>query len=294
MTITTRHSEVDARFSEYFDIQYGTLSNDREIDAGTLHGAALAFEFDYPDRPGLSVLRNTKQRNPSIPILMVTAQHSEQLAVWAFRNRVLDYLTTPVSREDLVRCRRLLQSIQSIEQAIDPRTMIDSESRIPVEVPVGQRVRWAKLAPALHFVQKHFREKIRIADVAEQCGVSAFHFSHEFTETYSLTFQAFVLRYRIFEACKQLRHPNVPVANVAYSVGFNDPSYFARVFRRTIGVTPSDFCTQIRKVGHEERLKDVLDRLELPSLEATREFDRTAKQKHTLAECRDVSFAGEY
>ncbi|NIO41271.1 MAG: AraC family transcriptional regulator [Burkholderiales bacterium] len=294
MTITTRHSEVDARFSEYFDIQYGSVLNDCEVDASQLHGKALAFEFDYPDRPGLSVLRNTKQRYPSIPILMLTAQHSEQLAVWAFRNHVLDYLTIPVARQDMVRCRRLLQAIQSTEQNAGERTMLDSESRIPDVVPVTQRMRYAKLAPALHFVQKNFRHKVRIADVAEQCSVSAFHFSHEFTETYSLSFQAFVLRYRIFEACKELRHPNVPVANVAYSVGFNDPSYFARVFKRIIGVTPSDFCVQIMEVGHKERLKEVLDRLELPALEATRDFDRAAEQNQALYERRHASRTGKY
>ena len=50
---------------------------------------------------------------------------------------------------------------------------------------------------------------------------------------------------RIFEACKELQHSNVPVANVAYSVGFNDPSYFARVFRRFVGLSPSVYCEQI-------------------------------------------------
>ena len=132
----------------------------------------------------------------------------------------------------------------------------------------GQRVRSVRLAAALHFVQTNFRRMIRIAEVAELCDMSSFHFSHEFTEAFSLTFQEYLLRYRILEACKELRHPNVAVANVAYSVGFNDPSYFARVFRRYFGLSPSEYCEQIRQGDHEVQLQELMEKLELPALES--------------------------
>jgi AraC-like DNA-binding protein len=125
-----------------------------------------------------------------------------------------------------------------------------------------------RLAPAVYFVQKTFRQKIRNADIAERCGMSPFHFSHAFAETFSLTFQEFVLRYRIFEACKELQHPNVPVANVAYSVGFNDPSYFARVFRRFIGVSPSEYCERTGSGETAQRVRDLAKSLESPRLKS--------------------------
>ena len=127
---------------------------------------------------------------------MLTAQHSEALAVWAYRNRVLEYLVTPVSEEDFRRCKKLLQDIQTAENRQHKRTIIDHKSMIPAEIPVGQRIGSVRLAPAVHFVQKNFRLRIRNAEIAELCGMSSFHFSHAFTETFSLTFQEFVLRDR--------------------------------------------------------------------------------------------------
>lgn len=270
MTITTRHAEIDKNFQDHFEIRY--CSNLGHLEA-ILEGEseiAICFEFDYPDRPGMSLLCSTKECYPHIPILMLTAQHSEQLAVWAYRNRVLDYLVKPVSEGDFRRCKELLQAIQTAENRRDNRTIIDRKSIIPVEIPVGQRTGGVRLAPAVHYVQKNFRHKIRNADVAERCGMSSFHFSHAFTETFSLTFQEFVLRYRIFEACKELRHPNVPVANVAYSVGFNDPSYFARVFRRYIGISPSEYCEQISNGEIDQRIRDLANSLELPELKSVK------------------------
>ena len=66
-----------------------------------------------------------------------------------------------------------------------------------------------------------------------------------------------MVRYRIVEACRELRHPNVPVTNVAHSVGFNDPSYFARVFRRFVGVSPSEYSDQPNEPEIEQRVSDL-------------------------------------
>ena len=278
MTITTRHAEQGERFRDHFDIHYSSCPNHPEDEPELESAAALCFEFDYPDRPGLSVLCRTKERFPSIPILMLTSQHSEQLAIWAYRNRVLDYLVKPASEEDLRRWQELLLSIQNADRRQNNRRIFDYKSSFPVEIPVGQRVRDVRLATALHFVQKNFRLKIRNADVAELCGMSSFHFSHEFTETYDLTFQEFVLRYRIFEACNELQHPNVPVSNVAYSVGFNDPSYFARIFRRFIELSPTEYCEQVSAGTLTQKMSDIIEKLGLPEFESDR-MERRRKER---------------
>jgi len=266
MTITTRHAEIDRNFQEHFDIRYCSDIRELEEKLAEEAGVAICFEFDYPDRPGMSLLCNTKERYPHIPILMLTVQHSEKLAVWAYRSRVLDYLVKPISESDFHRCKDLLRAIHVAEDCQGTRPIVNRKSIIPREIPVGQRTGDVRLAPAVHFVQKNFSHKIRNADIAELCGMSSFHFSHAFAETFSLTFQDFVLRYRIFEASKELQHPNVPVANVAYSVGFNDPSYFARVFRRFIGASPSEYCEKFGNGEVNQRVKDLASSLAMPEL----------------------------
>lgn len=294
MTIATRHSELDPIFDEYFDIRYGPSPNRLAVELDPGPGEVLVFEFDYPDRPGLSILRNTKQRFPHCPILMLTTQHSERLAVWAYRNRVMDYLTTPVKRADLDRFSQMLQKIQNADGQQRDRTIIDYESGIPFEIPVGQRAPGVRLGAALHFVQVNFRRKIRATEVAALCGMSSFHFSHEFTDTFSLTFQEYVMRHRILEACKELRHPNIPVANVAYSVGFNDPSYFARVFRRYIGLSPSEYCEKVRHGAFNEQIEEIANQLQLPTLESIQEQSQPGKRQKVDLQRRYLRSAAKY
>lgn len=263
MTLATQHAEIDRTLLEHFEVHHCTSLEHPEDEFDLDAGLGLCFEFDYPDRPGLDLMRRTKERLPQVPILMITTHHSESLAIWAYRNRVFDYLVKPITADDIRRCHEFLTAIQHIEPDQRKRRILSFRSRIPSEIPAGQRQRHKRLAPALLYVDRMFRGKIRNVEVAELCDMSQYHFSHEFRQTFGLTFQEYVLRYRILEACRELKHPNVSVTSVAYSVGFNDPSYFARVFRRYVGHSPTEYCQLAAGAGHSGRLADILDRLEL-------------------------------
>ena len=100
-----------------------------------------------------------------------------------------------------------------------------------------------RLLPALYYVKQNFRFKVRNEVVSKLCDMSPFRFSRSFRETYGITFQDYVMRFRILESCRQLQDPNSNITDVAYAVGFNDASYFSRTFRRYIGMTPSIYSS---------------------------------------------------
>jgi AraC-like DNA-binding protein len=100
--------------------------------------------------------------------------------------------------------------------------------------------------------------------VAKACGMSTFRFSRAFHEGFGLTFQDYVLRYRILEACRLLRNPDSNITQVAYSVGFNDASYFSRSFRRFIGTSPSAYNAEFELDSTEFNISSLRDMLKLP------------------------------
>jgi AraC-like DNA-binding protein len=95
---------------------------------------------------------------------------------------------------------------------------------------------------AIVFVAAHFHEKFPASAVATQCGLSRFQFSRAFHASFGITFREYLLRYRIRAACERLRGRHESVTAVAYAVGFHDGSYFARMFRRYIGMLPSQYA----------------------------------------------------
>ena len=79
----------------------------------------ICFDYDFPDVPGLQLLRQIRLDHPGIPVIMLTLQHSENLAVWAFRTGVRNYLIKPLEAKSVIEEINQL-SIQSRSRSIKP------------------------------------------------------------------------------------------------------------------------------------------------------------------------------
>lgn len=236
--------EVPALFDQHFSVRSATSEQNLESLLGEVDVAAVFFDFDFPDRHRLAVFAKTKRLYPSIPLVILSVQHSESLSTWAFRAGALDFLVKPANQGEIEGCVRRILAICDVQRSQGKRTTNAAMSPIPTEVPHGAHTTRSRLAPAVCYVQQHYNEHIFSDVMARLCDMSPSSFSHAFSKTYGLTFQEFLLRYRVRRACQQLRSPlRQQISDVAYSVGFSDPSYFSRVFKRYIGIAPSEFAT---------------------------------------------------
>lgn len=246
MTVTGRKRRLPKCFVETCEIRHSDGIRGTPPHSKAAKPNILCFDFDYPDVSGLQLLSATKRRHPSIPILMLTEQHSEELAVWAFRERVSDYLVKPISELEAERTlRALLQVLQApssgklrrIEMPIAP---LPAEGRFR-----ARNDQQLALRPAINYVETHFAKRINAGKIAKLCGMSPSKFSRAFKAAYSITFQEFLMRLRTREAARLLNNPNAGVTDVAYAVGFNDISYFGRMFKRYYNMSPSGYRKHI-------------------------------------------------
>ena len=259
-TVSRNGSDATQGFEDCFEVHHyaGLTSLAGEIER--VQPAVICFEFDFPTKVGLKLLQRTKQSYVRTPVLMMTVQHSESLAVWAFRSKVWDYLVSPVARSDIERCivglHEMLQ-MQVLQK--ETRSLAAIRALIPEENRAnGLRGSAAlQLAYALEFVERNYRDKISSCEVAEKCNLTPFQFSRVFKETYGLTFQEYVMRYRIREACRLLKNPIAEIAEIASLTGFNDPSYFGKIFRRYLACSPSKY----QESSHSPLDSDLLENL---------------------------------
>ena len=99
----------------------------------------------------------------------------------------------------------------------------------------------------LKHVETHYQEPLAIADMAELCGFSASHFMKFFKQSMGTSFIAYLNDYRLTMAARLLSASEDTVAAIAHETGFENLSYFNRVFKRKYGMTPSRY----RNVGKE-------------------------------------------
>jgi len=229
----------DSLLSDYFEIAVVSRHDRVAKRLAEEEPDAVCFNFDYPDRAGSRLVEEMKRLYSSTPMFINTVQHSEELAVWAFRSRMVDYLVKPLQEDELIRCFSILQDISSAKGKQVNRIMARTDQVLPASIVSAAAGRDTSLEPALYFVEQHFREKIRAEDVAKLCGMSSFRFSRMFKEKYTIAFRDYVVRYRLRAAYKMLKHQNASVTEAAFAAGFNDISYFSRMFKRHFEISPS-------------------------------------------------------
>ena len=90
-------------------------------------------------------------------------------------------------------------------------------------------------------VHTHLYSNLSIEDMAKLAGLSLSTFKRMFKKHYGIAPKQYLVQERINKAKKLLRSSNLSIKEVAYDVGFNDPSYFTRVFKLKEGVSPRDY-----------------------------------------------------
>jgi AraC-like DNA-binding protein len=198
----------------------------------------LCFDFDHPAESDLGALRATRQRHPSVPILMLTEHHTADLALWALRTRVWDYLVKPVSQADFD--ERIDELRDLLAPAADRLPPQPSSSPVPEKARPSNASARRSTRPAVELAQQHYDEPLCVTAAAKLCCMSNFHFCRSFKQDHGLTFHEFVIRCRLSQAERLLKTTDRPVKDIAYSVGFNDVAHFTRTFKRYLGVCPTE------------------------------------------------------
>jgi AraC-like DNA-binding protein len=98
-----------------------------------------------------------------------------------------------------------------------------------------------RLKNTIVYIQNNYASKITVAGMAEQCCMSMYYFCRFFKKVMGISPVDYLNRYRIEQAALLLKKTNEPVTEVAYKVGFNDSSYFSKIFQKYLLCTPTEY-----------------------------------------------------
>jgi len=206
---------------------------------------ALVFDFNYTSKASMHLLVTVKRQYPAIPILMVTEEHSEELAVWAFRARVWNYFVKPVSIREFNRNLAQLSKVAAsrgseCRELERPGSMFPGQS---ADTPGTQ----ALIERVADIVRRDYANGLRAGDLARSLKMSRFQFNRLFQRSFGCSFRTYVTRLRVGSACHLISKAGAAasVTEISLAVGIQDASYFARVFRQVIGESPSEYARRV-------------------------------------------------
>jgi AraC family transcriptional regulator len=98
-----------------------------------------------------------------------------------------------------------------------------------------------KLQQAIAYINEHLGENLSLTAIADELDMSQFHFCRLFKQSMGMTAHQYLIQQRIERAKVLLRRSELSITEIAIECGFAHQSHFAKYFRKSTGVSPSQF-----------------------------------------------------
>ena len=223
----------------------------------------VILDIEMPGIKGVQAAEIMRREKQGFCIIFLTAYDKFEYAKKAIAVRAMDYLLKPYSERELisvvdeaihltekyekVHTGREEESVAEVEET-DLSLMGDYNQALLTEEGIDDGT--GEIPPSRlnvlvamveEYVKKNFMHEISMQDAARAVNYSDAYFSKMFKQQFGLNFTAYLTEYRIEEAKKMLCQPTISVKDIGVRVGYPDSNYFARVFRRMNGVSPSEY-----------------------------------------------------
>lgn len=94
---------------------------------------------------------------------------------------------------------------------------------------------------AMEYIRSHFQEDLTVAKLAQYVGLNRSYLTTVFQNTINMSPQQYLMRFRMEWAAGMLCEDKLTVGEIARSCGYPDPLTFSKAFKRTLGVTPTQY-----------------------------------------------------
>ena len=196
-----------------------------------------------PKEDGFSLAQRIKESELTahIPVLLLTAKTEDESKLKGAEAGADAYLTKPFSSKLLkATVKNLLDTRRKLQQRFAQEVILK-----PKDISVSSTDE-----QFLNRLQKVMDKEMTKPDFSSEgfskaVGVSRMQLHRKLKALTGQTTSEFIRSQRIKAAAQLIKTEKISFAEVGYTVGFNDPSYFARCFKQEMGVSPSEYANSI-------------------------------------------------
>ncbi len=188
----------------------------------------VVLDVVMPGINGIQVLKEIRQVDSTIPVVICTAYGSKDIVLEALRHGANDFIDKPFNIKTVREVfQRLLKDVSG-----DP------------------------LDRAYEFLKRNFHTSINLESVSKEVHLHPKYLSRRFRKRFGTGFMEEKLRLRMEMAKRLMRNKELDLEFIAYKVGYSSPEAFSRAFKEVHGVSPSEYRKTLRrgKSGKNTRL----------------------------------------
>lgn len=210
------------------------------------------LDIEMPGINGIQTAERIRAVDPFCCIIFLTAFDEFSYARKAISVRAMEYLLKPHQDEELFavldEAIRLTEKRNAGNDSVLPviQELEEPMDDVEEEIPASGQVRLLKVSEIISsYIQEHYMRDISMQDVARIMNYSEAYFCKLFKQCFSCNFTAYLAHLRMDEAKKLLAQPTVNIKIIGESVGYSDSNYFAKVFKRYTGSSPTEYRMEL-------------------------------------------------
>jgi YesN/AraC family two-component response regulator len=189
----------------------------------------VILDVMMPGLRGTEVLRRIKARDGDMPVIILTAYSSKDVAVEALKGDADDYIEKPV---DIGKAKLIIDGLLS-------------EARAEGDLEAGGMQ--GKIDRVKHLLSINYHKMVSLDDAAEIVCLSPKYLSRVFKERTGMGFSEYKLKVKIAEARRLLDKTKKNIDQISYDLGYQNPESFIRMFKKITGLTPTGYRMRKRK-----------------------------------------------
>jgi Response regulator containing CheY-like receiver domain and AraC-type DNA-binding domain len=197
----------------------------------------IAFiDIKMPGLGGLELLKNLNEINCPTLCIIISGHAEFAYAQKALENNAIGYCLKPFSateiNENLFRATTFLTK-QKASHSSSPQLKPPSDFARYTTNKIVQNI--------LFHIHERYTENLSIQLIARLCNVNANYASQLFNQEMKVSFSHYLSLLRINEAKQLLKNTDLSISTIALTIGYQDYFYFAKVFKKITGTTPTKF-----------------------------------------------------
>jgi two-component system, response regulator YesN len=123
----------------------------------------------------------------------------------------------------------------------DIESNIKHKEQFHDKVNTVEREKIALFRSVEQYIKEHLNEELDLEKTAARFNLSIYYFSRTFKDILGYNFSDYINLVRIKKAKELLEKDEISIKEICYSVGYSDPNYFSKVFKKYEGVSPSEY-----------------------------------------------------
>jgi YesN/AraC family two-component response regulator len=196
---------------------------------------AVILDISMPGMNGLEAARIIRDRDAYCSIIFLTAFDEFSYAKKAIEVKALDYLLKPADDDELLAALDEAFNIadNNVNKIKNNALVVkDNDTNIKMNVVSKEISR---------YIEEHYMQDISLQDVAAAMGYSDAYFCKIFKQCFDKSFIAYLNDFRTQKAISLLGDVTISIKDISSKAGYRDANYFTRIFKRSTGITPSEY-----------------------------------------------------